>query len=190
MLLLQLHVRARILLRTLFANFGFSLFRQPVLGMATSINKKVLILGHSFIQRLVTNLWRECVDHAVETFNVSGVNVWLNGVGGWTVQKLRDYDLHQTAKCKPDILVLEIGANDLTELAPEVVGAVIEDLVCLLHETYGVEVMRYLQEFIVRFSPSDLIVKLIYLISGLFWSPWILLSFLDSVCKVRWKRFF
>ena len=45
----------------------------------------------------------------------------LYGVGGRTVQKMRDCDLHQVAKCKPDILVLEIDANDLAELAPEVV---------------------------------------------------------------------
>ena len=31
---------------------------------------------------------------------------------------------------------MEIGANDLIELAPEVVGSATEDLVCLLHETY------------------------------------------------------
>lgn len=161
--------------------------------MATSINKKVLILGHSFIQRLVTNLWRECVDHAVETFNVSGVNVWLNGVGGWTVQKLQDYDLHQMAKCKPDILVLEIGANDLTELAPEVVGAVIEDLVCLLHETYGVEVIAvsasiHRQVQSVRFNRKVDVLNQ-YLRAVL--EPLdFAFFFRHSVCKVRWKRFF
>ena len=42
---------------------------------------------------------------------------------------------------KLDILVLEISANDLIELAPEVVGSVIKDLVCLLHKTYGVKIM-------------------------------------------------
>lgn len=42
---------------------------------------------------------------------------------------------------KLDISVLEISANDLIELAPEVVGSVIKDLVCLLHKTYGVKIM-------------------------------------------------
>ena len=109
--------------------------------MATSVSKKVLILGHSFVRRLVTDLRRECVDRAVETFNVSGVDVRLVGVGGRTVQKLRDYDLYRVDKCKPDILVLEISANDLMELASEVVGSALEDLVCLLHKTYGVKVI-------------------------------------------------
>ena len=49
--------------------------------------------------------------------------------------------MYRVDKCKPDILVLEIGTNDLTGLAPEVVGSVIKDLVCLLHETYGVKVI-------------------------------------------------
>lgn len=42
---------------------------------------------------------------------------------------------------KLDISVLEISANDLIELAPEVIGSVIKDLVCLLHKTYGVKIM-------------------------------------------------
>ena len=61
---------------------------QIVKGMATSVSKKVLILGHSFVRRLATDLQRECVDQAVETFNLSGLDVRLFGVGGWTVQKL------------------------------------------------------------------------------------------------------
>ena len=111
--------------------------------MATSVSTKVLILGHSLVRRLATDLRRECVDRAVETFNVSGVDVRLYGVGGRTVQKLQDYDLRQVAKCKSDIFLLEIGANDLTELAPEVVhvGSAIEDLVCLLHEIYCVKII-------------------------------------------------
>ena len=109
--------------------------------MVTSASTKVQILGHSFIWRLANDLWQECIDRAVATFNASGLDY---GVGEQTVQKLRDYDLHHMATYKPDILVLEIGANDLTELAPEVVGSTIEDLVCVLHQTYGVKSLQYL----------------------------------------------
>ena len=66
--------------------------------MLTSVSTKVLILGHSFIWRLATNLRWKCVDRAVETFNMRGVDVWLYGTCGQTVQKLQDYDLHQVAK--------------------------------------------------------------------------------------------
>ena len=99
--------------------------------MATSVSTRVLILSYSFVWHLATDLRWECVDRAVETFSVSGVDAQLYGVGGHTVQKLQNYCLYQVAKCKPDILALEIGANDLTELvAPKVVGSAIEDLVC------------------------------------------------------------
>ena len=66
--------------------------------MATSVSTRVLILGHSFVWHLATDLRWECVDRAVETFSVSGVDVQLYGVGGHTVQKLQNYGLYQVAK--------------------------------------------------------------------------------------------
>ena len=87
--------------------------------MATSVSTRVLILGHSFVWHLATDSRWECVDRAIETFSVSGVDVQLYGVGGQTVQKLQNYGLYQVAKCKPNILALEIGANELTELAAQ-----------------------------------------------------------------------
>ena len=68
--------------------------------MATSGSTKVLILSYSFVRHLAMDLRWECVDRAVETFNVSGVDVRLYGVGGHTVQKLRNYRLYQVAKCR------------------------------------------------------------------------------------------
>ena len=40
-----------------------------------------------------------------------------------------------------NLLVLEIGANDLFELTPEVEGFAIQDLVCIFHKTYGVKIV-------------------------------------------------
>ena len=57
--------------RTLLSNFDFSFADNLCGGMVTSVNKKVLILGHSFVWHLATDLRRECVDWAVATFNVS-----------------------------------------------------------------------------------------------------------------------
>ena len=126
----------------LLANFGFPFSEgKSITAMATSNSTKVLILGHSFVRHLANDLRRECVDRAIATFDVSGLDVRMYGVGGQTVKKLRDNDLHQVATYKPDILVLEIGANDLIELAPEVVGSAMEDLVCLLHKTYWVKIV-------------------------------------------------
>ena len=81
-----------------FANFGFPFSQnKSITAMVTSNSTKVLILGHSFVRRLANNLWRECVDRAVATSDVSGLDVWMYGVGGRTVKKLRDNDLHQVA---------------------------------------------------------------------------------------------
>ena len=41
----------------------------------------------------------------------------------------------------PDIVVLQLGTNDLSRLDPLVVGSTIEDLVCILHETYHVKLV-------------------------------------------------
>jgi hypothetical protein len=45
------------------------------------------------------------------------------------------------ARLSPDIVILEIGTNDLSLLPPEVVGSEIEDLVSLLQQTYHVKVV-------------------------------------------------
>ena len=42
---------------------------------------------------------------------------------------LKENDLHVVSRLAPDIVILEIGTNDLTKLGPEIVGSAIEDLV-------------------------------------------------------------
>ena len=72
-----IHVSEREFSANLVCRFWFSIFCKPVTVMATSVSTKVLILGHSCVRRLVTNLQRECVDRALGTFNVSGVVGWM-----------------------------------------------------------------------------------------------------------------
>ena len=45
--------------------------------------------------------------------------------------KLRSYDLHVVERIAPDVLILEIGTNDLVDISSEVVGSEIENLVRL-----------------------------------------------------------
>lgn len=101
----------------------------------------VLIIGHSFVRRLASDLDRDCIDRAVRSFDLLGTAVHMHGVGGRTVRKLRNYDLNQVAKLKPEIVILEIGSNDLNEIRPEIVGSEIEELVAKLHGQYGVKVI-------------------------------------------------
>ena len=53
----------------------------------------------------------------------------MHGVAGPTVSKLRKFHLGLMAKISPEIVILEIGTNDLVNTPPEVVGSYIEDMV-------------------------------------------------------------
>ena len=57
------------------------------------------------------------------------------GVGGRTVHKLSKFDLHLVRCLQPQIVILEIGSNDLSppDARPEVVGSKIETVLQRLH---------------------------------------------------------
>ena len=90
----------------------------------------VLILGHSFVRRLSSDLRSNFDARAGEHFNLLGdAVIHLHGVGGRTVKKFRLYDLGVVSALKPDVIILEIGTNDLVANRPEIVGSEIDDLV-------------------------------------------------------------
>ena len=100
---------------------------------------KVLILGHSFVRHLKHNLELAFDPRAANNFNLHGTaSVHLHGVGGRTVQTLQANDLHVVRDLAPDIVILEIGTNDLTHTFPEIVGSKIEDFVRLLERESSV----------------------------------------------------
>lgn len=106
------------------------------------LTPRALILGHSFVRRLKSDL-SVCFDPRVEeNFGLNGsVNVQLFGVGGRTVCSLREHDLSNIWLTAPEAVILEIGTNDLSHNGPEVVGSDIEDLVGLLLREFGVRVV-------------------------------------------------
>ena len=65
-------------------------------------------------------------------------SAYARRVGGRTVAKLRKHFLHGLC---PDIVILEIGTNDLALSKPEVVGSEIEELVRLLLDQNFVRVV-------------------------------------------------
>ena len=94
---------------------------------------KALILGHSFVRRLKRDLDSGFDPRVASDFNLRGTaSVNLHGVGGRTEQTLQENDLHVVRDLAPDIVILEIGTNDLTHTPPEIVGSLIEDFVRLL----------------------------------------------------------
>ena len=96
----------------------------------------VLVLGHSFIQRLQDDLRSHFDLRADDTFGLSdGAIAHLHGVGGLTVARLRR-DLGIVSSLSPQLVILEIGTNDLARLRPGVAGSEIEELVLLLLDTF------------------------------------------------------
>lgn len=97
---------------------------------------KALILGHSFVRRFQLFL-DQGVDHrTVPGLNLSSVDIHFEGIGGRTVSKIFAYDLEYVRALQPEIIILEIGSNDLCEVGvrPETVGSNVESLVSTLHK--------------------------------------------------------
>ena len=79
----------------------------------------VLILGHSFVRRLCHDLETGFDQRADVNINLEcTAMVFMHGVGGRTVPKLCQFDLHVVKRLSPDIIILEIGTNDLTRNGP------------------------------------------------------------------------
>ena len=88
----------------------------------------VLFLGHSFVTRLKRDLRCNFDPRADGKFKRWGtVFVLFHGVGGCTVAKLLSSDLQVVTRIAPDVLILEIGTNDLVVTSPEIVGSEIEN---------------------------------------------------------------
>ena len=101
---------------------------------------RVLILGHSFIHRLYSFIVAHFGRDFVENFH-SGDDLifkW-HGIGGRTVAKTRQFDLGVVESFTPDIVILQLGTNDLTALSAVETGSAIEDLVYLLYNSCNVK---------------------------------------------------
>ena len=110
--------------------------------MPDSAVPKVLILGHSFVKRLSRDIQQGLNTRMDANFGLQGTAaVKLYGQGGRTVRKCLAYDLDVVRNLSPEVVILEVGTNDLTELAPEVVGSAIDDLVHLILDRFPVRMV-------------------------------------------------
>ena len=110
--------------------------------MMASTVPKVLILGHSFVKRLQSDLNTTFDARADSSFHLERTaTVHIFGVGGGTVEKLQRCDLHMVRRLALDVVILEVGTNDLSNVGPEVVGSSIEELVSLLLDAFSVGVV-------------------------------------------------
>lgn len=102
----------------------------------------VLILGHSFVRRLKYDIETSFDARAKINFDLGhSASIHIHGVGGRTVQKIKQYDLSVIEKVNPDILILEIGTNDLSHTRPESVGSSIDDFVNFIRDHVGIRVV-------------------------------------------------
>ena len=101
----------------------------------------VLVLEDSFIRRLRTFVLGSPQKFSVD-FDLSNLAVikW-HGIGGRTVTKTVQPDLHLTKSFKPDIVLLQLGSNDLTSETALCVDASIDDFVRLQNDLYHVQVI-------------------------------------------------
>lgn len=88
-----------------------------------------LIHSHLFVRRIINFLKNNAGNSSSnEQFDLKkSCLVELIGKGSRTVERLMRYDLRATRARKPDILVLEIGSNDLCDpsVDPEILGGTI-----------------------------------------------------------------
>ena len=100
--------------------------------------KRVLILGHSFIRRLREYVGRN-TDLGTSLHILDNIELKWHGVGGRTVLKTVQFDLYVVELFKPEIVIVQLGTNDLSHLSPVNVGSAIEDLTRTLHDSLNVK---------------------------------------------------
>ena len=66
------------------------------------------------------------------------ITVEWHGVGGRTIAKVRQFDLGELIRFRPDIVFRQIGTNDLAQggMSPLTVGLAIEEFVRIFHDEY------------------------------------------------------
>ena len=90
----------------------------------------------------------------ISTWLRQHAGVYLHGIGGRTVDKVFQYDLPFLKSQHSDIIILELGTNDLSFLSPEAVGSRLEDSVSLLRDNLHVSVVALCQ-VIDRYLPHS-----------------------------------
>ncbi|KAJ7394561.1 hypothetical protein OS493_000377 [Desmophyllum pertusum] len=105
--------------------------------MADSIKPKVMVVGHSFVHRLHSFLRRGKDSHFEQDLGLGHTcALRFFGTGGRTVPKTCLFDCETIKSFNPDVVILELGSNDLTaeDARPETVGSALADLVIHLFE--------------------------------------------------------
>ena len=110
-----------------------------------ALPRVVLVPGDSLTCRLrkfvLCSPQHLSVDFHLSNFAV----IKQHSIGGRTVTKTVQHDLHVIESFKPDIIIVHLGSNDLTSETALHVGASIYDFVRLLHSSHHVQVIYVCQ---------------------------------------------
>ena len=132
---------------TFVQSFNFQIIRQEFFQLdTTGMPLKVLVLGHSFVRRLETDIINQV--HPVLSLNLGlgnlDVVVQYLGIGGGNIFSLLD-DPHNrldaTLRAFPaDVIVLQIGGNDIDQEEFDILlyKASVRHLIFRLQELYTV----------------------------------------------------
>ena len=100
--------------------------------------QRVLIIGHSFVHRLKAFVKKK--RHMQAFSSLSGIaDIYFHGVGGCTIAKFPKFDFHVVRQLVADVIILELGTNDLVELSTQTVGSELKRLVRELYEIDSVQ---------------------------------------------------
>lgn len=90
---------------------------------------KVLLVGHSFVKRAERDIKSNPAMDLNFRFKPEEVEVRIHGVGGRTARKIKEQDLHVIQRFSPEIVILEIGTNELAKKSSPLVAEDIKALV-------------------------------------------------------------
>ena len=98
---------------------------------------KILILGHSFIRRLHVFLRQNFNEVFAINLHIDGdLSIKWHGIGERTISKVIRHDLGIVEEFAPEIVVIQLGTNDLSSLSAVETGSALEDfLVCYMSHT-------------------------------------------------------
>ena len=103
---------------------------------------RVLILGHSFIRLVHDFLCRNFNAHIAKNLSLDGdLLIRRHGIGGRTVSKTREYDVGVVEEFAPNVVLMQLGTNDLATRSVVETGSEIGDLCRLLYESCEVELI-------------------------------------------------
>ena len=130
--------------------------------MESNAHPHVLVLGHSFVKRMIFYLrpGKKLKDlrslNFAEGFNLKDVRrVSMLGIGGRTVEKLLRYDLKAIRARQTEIFVLEIGSNNLCDASwePQAIVEAIHSCGQLLLQSLNLKQLIFCGSFL-GFSPT------------------------------------